>query len=45
MNGMFVEFEGERLEEGNVIRHHFLIRKIKLVHDDGVDVIVGQKII
>jgi len=42
---MRVEFEGKRFEEGNVVGHHFLIREIKLVDYDGVDVIVGEEVI
>ena len=40
MNGVAVEFEGQSLEEGNVVSHHLLITEVKLVHNDRVDVIV-----
>ena len=42
---MFVEPEGERLQEGDVVCHDLLVGEIELVHDDGVDVVVGEKIV
>lgn len=40
-----VEFQGQGLEEGDIVRHDLLIWEIKLVHDYWVDVVVGQKVI
>lgn len=40
-----VELQGQGLEEGDIVRHDLLIWEIKLVHDYGVDVVVGQKVI
>ncbi len=45
MDGVFVEVEGEGLEEGDIIGEHFLIREIQLQDYDGVDVVVGEKIV
>ena len=45
MNGVFVEPEGERLQEWDVVRHDLFVGEIELVDDDGVDVIVGEKIV
>ena len=43
--GVFVEPEGEGLEEGDVVGHHLLVREVKLVHNDGVHMVVGEKVI
>ena len=45
VDGVLVEMEGERLEEGDVIGQHFLIGEIQLQHNDGVDVVVREKVI
>jgi len=45
VNGVLVEPEGESLEERDVVSHHLLVRKIKLVHDDGINVVVAQQVI
>ena len=45
MYGMFVEPEGESLQEGDVVSHDLLVGEIELVDDDGVDVVVGEKIV
>ena len=42
---MFVEPEGEGLQEGDVVRHDLLVGEIELVDDDGVDVVVGEEIV
>lgn len=40
-----VQLQTERLQKENVIAHNVLVGKVELVNDDGVDVIVAQKII
>lgn len=45
VDGVIVELEGEGLQEGDVVRHHLFVGKIKLVHNDGVDVVVRQQVI
>ena len=45
VDGVGIQFEGQGLEEGDVIGHHFLVREIELVNYDRVDVIVRQQII
>jgi len=42
---MLVQPEGEGLEEGDVVGHDLLVGEVELVHDDGVDVVVGQQVI
>lgn len=42
VDGVFVEFEGERLQKRDVVGQDFLIRKVQFEHNDGVYVIVGQ---
>ena len=42
---VLVEAKGERLEKGNVVGHHLLVGKIKLMNDDRVDVVVGQQVV
>jgi len=37
---MAVQLEGESFEEGNVISQNLLIGEVKLVNDDGVDVVI-----
>lgn len=38
--GVFVQLEGERLEEGDVVGQHLLIRKIQLENNDRIDMVV-----
>ena len=45
MNGMLVQSERQCFEERNVVSHDFFIRKIKLVHNYGIDMIVREQII
>lgn len=45
VNGVLVKSEGEGLEEGDVVGHDFLVREVKLVDNDGVDVIVGEQVV
>jgi len=45
MNGVLVQSKGERLEEGDVVGHHFLVRKVKLMDNYRVDVIVRQQVV
>lgn len=45
MNGMRVEFQGQGFEERDVIRHDLFVRKVELVLNDTVDVVIGQQII
>ena len=45
VDGMFVQSEGECLEEGDVVGHHLLVGEVELVNDYGVDVIVGEQVI
>lgn len=45
VDGVLVEMEGKGLEEGDIIGQHFLIGEIQLQHNDGVDVVVGEKVI
>ena len=42
---MFVQSERQCFEEWNVVSHDFFIGKIKLVHNYGVDMVVGKQII
>ena len=42
---VFVEFEGESLEEGNVVGEDLLVREVQLQHNDGVDMVVGEKVV
>ena len=37
---MCVQLEGKCFQEGYVVGHHFLIRKIKLVNNNGVHMVV-----
>ena len=45
VDGVLVETKRQGLEEGNVIGHNLLVREIKLVNYDRVDMVVGQQII
>ena len=45
MNSMGVEFEGESLEEGDVVSKNFFIREIQFENNDRVYVIIGQEIV
>ena len=45
VNCVSVETEGVSLDEGNVVGHYSFIREVKLVENNGVDVIVGQDIV
>ena len=45
VNGMLVELERERLQKGDVISEHLFVGKVKLVYDDGVDVVVAQQVV
>lgn len=42
VDGVCVQLEGQSLEEGDVVRHHLLVAEVKLVDDDGIDVVVGE---
>lgn len=45
VNGVFVEFEGEGLEEGDVVGQHLLVREVQLQDNHGVHVIVGEQVV
>ena len=45
MNGVLVQLQRERFEEGNVISEDFFVRKVEFVNDDGIDVVVAQQVI
>ena len=45
VDGVFVQSKGQGLEKRDIVSHHFLIRKIKFVYNNGIDVIIGQQII
>ena len=40
VNGVLIQAERQRLQKGDVVCHHFLVRKVELVDDDGVDVVI-----
>lgn len=40
VHSVVVEFEGQGLEEGDIVGHDLLVRKVKLVDDDGIHVVV-----
>lgn len=42
---VLVQPEWQGLEEGNVIRHDFFIRKVKSVHNNRVDMVVWEQVI
>ena len=42
---MVVEFERQGLEEGDVVGHDLLVGEVKLMDNDGVNVVVGQEVI
>ena len=42
---VLVETKTQRLEEGDVVCHHLLVTEVKLVHNDRVDVVVGQQVV
>ena len=45
VDGVTVEFEGEGLDEGDIVGENLFIREVQLQDNDGVDVIVGEKIV
>ena len=45
MHSVAVQLERQSLQEGNIIRHHFLVAEVELVHDDGIDVVVGEQVV
>ena len=45
MHSVAVQLEGQSLQEGNIIRHHFLVAEVELVYDDGIDVVVGEQVV
>ena len=42
---MVVELEGQGFQKGDVVSHDLLVREVKLVDDDGVDMVVRQEVI
>ena len=42
---VLVETKTQRLQEGDVVCHHLLVTEVKLVHNDRVDVVVGQQVV
>ena len=40
-----VQLQRERLQKGDVVGHHLLVGEVKLVHDDRVDVVVGEQVV
>ena len=45
VDGVLVEAEAQGLEEGDVVGHHLLVTEVELVHDDVIDVIVGEQVV
>ena len=45
VHSVVVQLEGQRLQEGDVVGHDLLVGEVKLVDDDGVDVVVGEQVI
>ena len=45
MHSVAIQLERQSLQEGNIIRHHFLVAEVELVHDDGIDVVVGEQVV
>lgn len=45
MYGVFVELEGESLEERDVICQHLFVGEVKLENNDGVDMVVREKVV
>ena len=45
VDGVLVQPEGQRFEEGDIVGHDLLVAEVELVHDDGVHVVVGQQIV
>ena len=42
---VLVELEGEGFQEGDVVGEHLLVREVQFQHNDGVDVVVREKIV
>ena len=42
---MFVELEGESFQEGDVVGEHLLVREVQFQYNDGVDVVVREKVV
>ena len=42
---MLVELEGECFQEGDVVGEYLLVREVQFQHNDGVDVVVREKIV
>lgn len=38
---VWVQLQTERLQEQHIVAHHILVRKVKLVDDDRIDVVVA----
>jgi len=45
VNGMGIQFERQGLKEGDVVGHNLFVREVKLVNNNGVDMVVGQEVI
>jgi hypothetical protein len=45
VDGVFVQLQRKRFQKRYVIGHNFLVGEVELVDDDGVHVVVGQKVI
>ncbi len=45
VDGVLVEPEWERLEEADVVSHHFFVRKVEPMHDYLVNVVVWQQVV
>lgn len=40
-----VEFQRQSFQKGDIVGHYFLIREVKFMHNDGINMIIGQQII
>lgn len=40
-----VKFQRQSLQKWNIVRHDFLIREVEFMHNDGIDVIIGEQVI
>lgn len=40
-----VEFQRQSLQKGDVVGHNFLIRKVKFMHNDGINMVIWQQVI
>lgn len=40
-----VELQRQSLQKGDIVGHDFLIREIKFMHNDGIDMIIGEQVI